>query len=216
MLIESITEVLIVSFILNLRNSHGATESARSCWGLTCRLQSSLKNTKKHVWLTKREKFHTALVFKQMQDVRVWCAAATHREQLEQGVLENLPLLVLIGDHGNVDFAEILREEEDQTHRAVKKNQKTRQNTLVRLCIAPLFFHFFDLVVEFTYFSQVRTYQYAPLQPAGPTCLPAEVFLECVSQIVYNYITISHKMSSQSVRLRFFLLLFLSIWLNCF
>lgn len=33
---------------------------------------------------------------------------------------------------------------------------------------------------------------------------------------VYNYITISHKMSSQSVRLRFFLLLFLLIWLNRF
>lgn len=134
MLLESIAEVLIVSFILNLRNSHRATESARSCWGLTCRLQSSLKNTKKHVWLTKREKFHTALVFKQMQDVRVWCAAATHREQLEERILENLPLLVLIGDHGNVDFAEILREEEDQTHRAVRgkstKKIKRRDKTL--------------------------------------------------------------------------------------
>lgn len=144
-----------------------------------------------------------------MQDVRVWCAAATHREQLEEGVLENLPLLVLIGDHGNVDFAEILREEKDQTHRAVRKRKKRSTKKKIKRCgkaliIAPLFFHFFDLVLEFPYFSQVRIYQYAPLQPAGPTCLPAEVFLECVSQIVYNYVTISHKMSSQSVRLRFF------------
>lgn len=141
-----------------------------------------------------------------MQDVRVWCAAATHREQLEEGVLENLPLLVLISDHGNVDFAEILREEEDQTHRAVrkrkkrstkKKNQKTLSPhyslTFLTLCLNFRIFH------KFTYINMHPCSLQAPL-----VFLPAEVFLECLSQIVYNYVTISHKMSSQSVRLRFF------------
>lgn len=54
---------------------------------------------------------------------------ATHREELEEGILENLPLLVLVGDHGNVDFAQILREEEDQAHGAVEgKERKQAQN----------------------------------------------------------------------------------------
>lgn len=79
--------------------------------------------------------------------------------------------------------------EEEKKSTQKKKNQETRQNTLARLSIAPLFFHFFDLVVEFTYFSQVRIYQYAPLQPAGPTCLPAEVFLECVYIIISPSLT---------------------------
>lgn len=46
---------------------------------------------------------------------------ATHGEQLEEGVLEHLPLLVLIGDHGNVHLTEVLGEEEDQTHCAVRR-----------------------------------------------------------------------------------------------
>lgn len=52
---------------------------------------------------------------------------ATHREELEERILENLPLLVLVSNHGNIDFAEILREEQDQTHRAVER-QETGQN----------------------------------------------------------------------------------------
>lgn len=221
MLIEYMTEVLIVSFIPNLWNSHRATESARSLWGLTCRLQSSLKNTKKHVWLTKREKFHTALVFKQMQDVCVWCAAATHREQLEEGVLENLPLLVLIGNHGNVDFAEILREEEDQTHRAVRKKKKAHKKkksrdatkhfgqTLHRPVILSLFWPCGWIYIFFTS-SHISICTPAACRPHLSSS--GGLFGMCV----YNYITISHKISSQLVRLRFFLLLFLSIWLNCF
>ncbi len=57
----------------------------------------------------------------------IWIMLATHREEFEERVLENLPLLILVSDHWNVDFAEILREQEDQTDRAVGK-QKTRQN----------------------------------------------------------------------------------------
>lgn len=55
---------------------------------------------------------------------------ATHREELEEGILEHLPLLVLIRNHWNVNFAQILGEQEDQADRAVgeKKNQRTRQN----------------------------------------------------------------------------------------
>lgn len=48
---------------------------------------------------------------------------ATHREEFEERILENLPLLILIGDHWNVDFAQILREQEDQTDRAVGKTE---------------------------------------------------------------------------------------------
>lgn len=51
----------------------------------------------------------------------------THREELEEGILENLPLLILVSNHWNIDFAEILREQEDQTDRAVGK-QATGQN----------------------------------------------------------------------------------------
>lgn len=53
---------------------------------------------------------------------------ATHREELEEGILEHLPLLVLIRNHWNVNFAQILGEQEDQADRAVGKNQRTRQN----------------------------------------------------------------------------------------
>lgn len=57
----------------------------------------------------------------------IWITLATHREELEERILENLPLLILVSDHWNIDFAEILREQEDQTDRAVGK-QKTGQN----------------------------------------------------------------------------------------
>lgn len=39
----------------------------------------------------------------------------TYREEFEERVLENLPLFVLIGDQRDVHFAEILREQEDET-----------------------------------------------------------------------------------------------------
>lgn len=51
----------------------------------------------------------------------------THREQLKERILENLPLLVLVCNHWNVDFAEVLGEQEDQTDCAVGKH-KTGQN----------------------------------------------------------------------------------------
>lgn len=38
-----------------------------------------------------------------------------YREEFKEGVLENLPLFVLIGNHWDVHFAEILREQEDET-----------------------------------------------------------------------------------------------------
>lgn len=50
-------------------------------------------------------------------------AVATHREELEEGILEHLPLLVLIGNHWNVNFAEVLGEQEDQADRAVGKTK---------------------------------------------------------------------------------------------
>lgn len=40
---------------------------------------------------------------------------ATYREELEERVLENLPLFVLVGDQRDVHFAEVLREQEDET-----------------------------------------------------------------------------------------------------
>lgn len=58
---------------------------------------------------------------------------ATHREELEEWILENLPLLILVSDHWNIHFAEILREQEDQTDRAVGK-QKTGQNMSLSWC----------------------------------------------------------------------------------
>lgn len=39
----------------------------------------------------------------------------TYREEFEEGILENLPLFILVGNHWDVDFAEILREQEDET-----------------------------------------------------------------------------------------------------
>lgn len=48
---------------------------------------------------------------------------ATHREELEERILENLPLLVLIGNQWNINFAQVLREQEDQTDRAVGKTE---------------------------------------------------------------------------------------------
>ena len=52
-----------------------------------------------------------------------WIMLATHGEELEERILENLPLLVLVSNHWNIDFAEILREQEDQTDRAVGKTE---------------------------------------------------------------------------------------------
>lgn len=48
---------------------------------------------------------------------------ATHREELEERVLENLPLLILVGNHWDIDLAEILGEEEDQADGAVEKHK---------------------------------------------------------------------------------------------
>lgn len=57
----------------------------------------------------------------------------THREQLEERILENLPLLVLVGDHGNVHFAKVLREQEDQTHRAGRREEEEQKNTEIKV-----------------------------------------------------------------------------------
>lgn len=51
----------------------------------------------------------------------------THREELEKWILENLPLLILVSNHRNIDFTEILGEQENQTDRAMGK-QKTGRN----------------------------------------------------------------------------------------
>lgn len=49
---------------------------------------------------------------------------ATHREELEKWILENLPLLILVSNHWNIDFTEILGEQENQADCAMGK-QKT-------------------------------------------------------------------------------------------
>ena len=49
----------------------------------------------------------------------VMYAGDTHGEQFEEGILKDCPLLVLVGNHGNVDLAQILREQKNQTHRSV-------------------------------------------------------------------------------------------------
>lgn len=50
----------------------------------------------------------------------------TYREELEERVLENLPLFVLISDQRDVHFAEILREEEDETDGSETENSDSR------------------------------------------------------------------------------------------
>lgn len=57
----------------------------------------------------------------------IWIMLTTYREQLEEWILENLPLLILVSNHWHIHFAEILREQQDQTDRAVGK-QTTGQN----------------------------------------------------------------------------------------
>lgn len=51
-----------------------------------------------------------------------WLMSETHREQLEKWILENLPLLILVSNHRNIDFTEILGEQENQTDRAMGKH----------------------------------------------------------------------------------------------
>lgn len=53
----------------------------------------------------------------------------TYREEFEERVLENLPLFVLVGDQRDVHFAEILREQEDETDGAEK--QRIQRVTIV-------------------------------------------------------------------------------------
>lgn len=60
-----------------------------------------------------------------MHEIRIMLT--THREEFEERIVENLPLLIFVSNHWNINFAEILREQEDQTDRAVGK-QKTGQN----------------------------------------------------------------------------------------
>lgn len=51
----------------------------------------------------------------------------TYREEFEERVLENLPLFFLIGDQRDVHFAEILREQEDETDGA-ETNREFRES----------------------------------------------------------------------------------------
>lgn len=69
---------------------------------------------------------------------------ATHREQLEEWILENFPLLILVSNHWNINFAEILREQENQTDCAVGK-QKTGQNVSLTV-ISPKAFSSFTAI----------------------------------------------------------------------
>lgn len=48
-------------------------------------------------------------------DENVLMLILAYREEFEERVLENLPLFILIGNHWNINFAEILREQEDET-----------------------------------------------------------------------------------------------------
>lgn len=50
----------------------------------------------------------------------------THREELEKWILENLPLLILVSNHRNIDFTEILGEQQNQTDRAMGKHKTGR------------------------------------------------------------------------------------------
>lgn len=40
-----------------------------------------------------------------------WIMLATHRKKLEERILEDRPLLILVSNHWNIDFAEVLREQ---------------------------------------------------------------------------------------------------------
>lgn len=48
-----------------------------------------------------------------------------YRKEFEERVLENLPLFFLIGDQRDVHFAEILREQEDETDGAETENSES-------------------------------------------------------------------------------------------
>lgn len=56
--------------------------------------------------------------------VHAW-KPVTHREELEERVVEHLPLLVLVGNQWHVHFAQVLREQQDEAHRAVGAQQRS-------------------------------------------------------------------------------------------
>lgn len=56
----------------------------------------------------------------------------TYREEFEERILENLPLFILVGDHWDVNFAEVLREQEDETDGAEEKRRGAVKPPLVQ------------------------------------------------------------------------------------
>jgi len=59
-------------------------------------------------------------------------AGGTHGEQFEERILEHAPLLVLVGDHGDVDLAQILGEQQNQTHRSAEKKKEEKSGNAIR------------------------------------------------------------------------------------
>lgn len=69
-------------------------------------------------------------LIKEIKEHPMWTRLATHREELEERILENPPLLILVGNHWNINFAQVLREQEDETNCAVGKKFKICQSQL--------------------------------------------------------------------------------------
>lgn len=80
-------------------------------WKMVSRKQSSqAPHMPKRAWWKRAR--HVCRILKNEPMLR-W--TATYREEFEERILENLPLFILVGNHWDVDFAEILREQEDET-----------------------------------------------------------------------------------------------------
>lgn len=56
----------------------------------------------------------------------------TYREEFEERILENLPLFILVGNHWDVNFAEVLREQEDETDGAEEKRKGVKPAAMIK------------------------------------------------------------------------------------
>ena len=77
-------------------------------------------------------------LIKETKEQPTWTKLATHREELEERILENPPFLILVGNHWNINFAQVLREQEDETNCAVGKKFRICQSQLFPRRLGPL------------------------------------------------------------------------------
>lgn len=99
-----------------------------------------------------------------------------------------------------------------------QKKIKRRDKTLWPDSASPHYsFTFLTLWLNLRIFHKFVHINMHPCSLQAPLVFQRRSFWNvCCKLYIIISPSLSHKMSSQSVRLRFFLLLFLSIWLNCF